>query len=361
MTTIALKSEDVLSDIEHHFRVTAGPGAGKTFWLANHVRHVVGTSTRMTPCARVGVISYTNVAVREILRGLGTFADGAEVSTIHSFLFRNLVRPYLHLLKTDAGTDLVAHHLVDTHSEHVVWRTHLDAWLGLYGRRQVLMQEHNLALLKSRLRMLTIRFDDTGQAFFAPCKSEARDARIRDLLTADKLLAYKALYWERGVVDHEDVLYFGYRLLSEFPALRKFLSARFPYLFVDEFQDTLPVQSALVRWLAEESTIVGVIGDPEQAIYGFLDASALHFRDFKLAGHRVYEIAGNRRSTAAIVEFLNKVRTDGLTQTAIRPEDGQAPTVGEHVTQRRICSQVQSPYLVVNLSYGAKLARSIYV
>ena len=113
-------------------------------------------------------------------------------------------------------------------------------------------------------------------------------------------------------VDHEDVLYFAYRLLHEFPVLRRFLCARFPYLFVDEFQDTLPVQAALVRWLAEEGTIVGVIGDPEQAIYGFLDASATHFHEFRLTGHRTYEMQGNRRSTEAIVSFLNRVRTDGL-------------------------------------------------
>lgn len=327
MTSISLKSEELLTDIEHHFRITAGPGAGKTYWLANHVRHVIAKSERLTPCARVGVISYTNVAVREVLRGLGTSADGAEVSTIHSFLFRNLVRPYLHLLKTDSGEDLVAHQVVDTHSEHVIWHNNLDGWLGTYGRRQLLMQPRNLDLLKSRLRMLTVRYDDQGSAFYTPCKSDQRDVGIRDLLTPEKLLAYKQLYWARGAVDHEDVLYFGYRLLSEFPTLRKFLSARFPYLFVDEFQDTLPVQSALVRWLADEGTVVGVIGDPEQAIYGFLDASPMHFRDFQLSGYKAYEIADNRRSTGNIVEFLNRVRSDGLTQAAIRPEVGAKPTV----------------------------------
>lgn len=147
------------------------------------------------------------------------------------------------------------------------------------------------------------------------------------MLTPERLMQYKSEYWKRGQIDHEDVLYFAYRVLREFPALRDFLSARFPYLFVDEFQDTLPVQAAVVQWLAEAGTVVGVIGDPEQAIYGFLDASPTHFNGFQLDGFKSYTIAGNRRSTRSIVSFLNSVRTDGLRQHHIETDDGVSPTV----------------------------------
>ena len=324
-----IRSDDVLDDIEHHYRVTAGPGAGKTYWLASHVRHVTQVSKRLTPCSKVGVISYTNVAVREILRRLETVAGAADVSTIHSFLYRNLVRPYLHLLKNSDGNDLVAHHLVDTHSEHFVNRRLLDDWLTACSQRQLLHsgRKASLDLLNTRLRSIAVRIAPDGSAFLAPCKTEARDVAIQALLTSDRLLEYKRLYWAHGNVDHEDVLYFAYRLLHEFPVLRRFLCARFPYLFIDEFQDTLPVQAAVVRWLADDGTTVGVIGDPEQAIYGFLDASATHFHEFRLTEHRTYQIQGNRRSTEAIVSFLNRVRTDGLQQTSTRSEPGGPPTI----------------------------------
>ena len=329
ITATPISSSDRLDDVEHHFRVIAGPGAGKTYWLTNHVRHVSRTSTRLTPAARIGVISYTNVAVREILRGLNSVADRTDISTIHSFLFRNLVRPYLHLLKDSDGSDLVAHARVGTHSEHFINRKHLDDWLSENNSRQLLIaaRKNSFDLLIDRLRMLSVRIDSTGDVYFAPVKSEARDKGIQHLLTVEKLLSYKRKYWLQGVVDHEDVLYFGYRLLHDFPILRRFLSARFPYLFIDEFQDTLPVQGALVRWLAEEGTVVGVIGDPEQAIYGFLDASASHFHEFELAEHRTYKIDGNRRSTESLVSFLNRVRTDGLEQQSKREELGVPPTV----------------------------------
>lgn len=322
-----LTSSDRLNDIEHHFRVTAGPGSGKTHWLIGHVRQVAQESQRITPCSRIGVISYTNIAVREIQRRLGAAADVTEVSTIHSFLFGYVVRPYLHLLKDSVGADVAAHHLVDTHSEHFIAHDVFDGWLDLYGRRQVLMQPNNLQLLRTRLRGISVRIDTDGLPFHAPCKTESRDKHIVDLLTPERLLAYKSQYWKRGHIDHEDVLYFAYRLLAEFPALRMFLSAKFPYLFIDEFQDTLPVQAAVVRWLADAGTMVGVIGDPEQAIYSFLDASPTHFNGFQLPGFKAYSIDGNRRSTQSIVTFLNGIRTDGLEQQPVETENGTPPTV----------------------------------
>lgn len=326
---ISIESDTLLDDIEHCFRVIAGPGAGKTHWLANHIRHVARKSVRLNPCARVGVISYTNVAVREIVRRLDGAANATDASTIHSFLFRNIVRPYLHFLKASDGADLASHSLVDTHSEHFVAHNHLDDWLTANKKRQLLTaaRKHSLDLLKSRLRMLTVRIDDTGSAYFVPCKSDGRDSAIKDLLQPEQLLAYKRSYWLRGVVDHEDVLYFAHQLLHKFPLLRQFFSARFPYLFIDEFQDTLPVQAAIVAWLAEHGTVIGVIGDPEQAIYGFLDASPTHFHEFCLAGHRTYRIDGNRRSTQAILSLLNHVRCDGVQQIAIRKQQGNIPTV----------------------------------
>lgn len=324
---VTISSGDVLADVEHHFRITAGPGAGKTYWLVKHVEQVARISKRLTPCARIAVISYTNVAVREILLRLGTVADKVDASTIHSFLYRNVVRPYLHLLKDCDGHDLVAHHLVDTHDEHFAAFSKIDTWARASGSAQIMadVPRGSRDRLYEQLRSLKVRIDTTGEPILVPRTIEARDRSLTSLLTPERLLAYKQQYWREGTIDHEDVLYFAYRILHEFPMLRRFLSDRFPYLFIDEFQDTLPVQAQLVRWLADAGTVIGVIGDPEQAIFSFVDASPTHFHDFALNGHRTYAMAGNRRSTRAIVQLLNRVRTDGLQQHDIRDVAGIAP------------------------------------
>lgn len=331
MSTIDIDSGDVLADTEHHFRVTAGPGAGKTYWLVNHIQHVVRTSKRLTSCSRVAVLSYTNVAVREIICRLGPVANSVDVSTIHSFLFRNVVRPYLHLLKNPEGGDLVAHHLVNTHGEHYPSRKHLDEWITANGQAQLraAAMKKSYNRVRELLREIAVRIDNNGNAYLMVRGLDAakRDKNIAALFQHDVLVNYKRRYWQDGTIDHEDVLYFAHRLLNWKPMICRFLSTRFPYLFVDEFQDTIPVQAVVVRWLAEQGTIVGVIGDPEQAIFGFLDASPRHFREFSLVGHHAYSIPGNRRSTDTIVRFLNAVRADGLVQEAVRAVPGPPITV----------------------------------
>jgi len=83
-----ITSDSALIDIEHHFRVSAGPGAGKTHWLVEHIRNVLHRSNRLGKTRKIACITYTNIAVETILSRLGTSVDRVEVSTIHSFLYK---------------------------------------------------------------------------------------------------------------------------------------------------------------------------------------------------------------------------------------------------------------------------------
>ena len=55
-----------IEQLEKHFRVSAGPGAGKTYWLVNHIKHILHTSERLGKTRKIGCITYTNVAVETI-------------------------------------------------------------------------------------------------------------------------------------------------------------------------------------------------------------------------------------------------------------------------------------------------------
>ena len=79
----------------------------------------------------------------------------------------------------------------------------------------------------------------------------------------------------------------------------------------------------MVERFAEHGTVVGVVGDAQQSIYGFFGAMPDHFCDFSLDSHRNYRIAKNRRSTKRIIRLLNHVRSDGLEQVCHRQEDGE--------------------------------------
>ncbi len=339
MATV-IDSDTVLADFDHHFRVFAGPGAGKTYWLVKHITNVIRASKRIPSCSYVACISYTNVAVGEIIKGLGRSAERAELSTIHSFLYKNVVKPYLHLLKDSTGQSLVNHALVDGHNEHRPTFSAVKAWLESIGPKFPNFLYKNQHEIFDYLKSLSWQRDDAnGQWSIRPL----RWVRPVKYLPTTRLDSYKTYYWSDGIIDHDDVLYFAYRILAEYPTVREFLSLRFPYLFIDEFQDTNPVQTQLVKWIAEHHTLVGVIGDIEQSIYGFQGAHPEDFADFSLPGQVGYVIHDNRRSTDSIIRLLNHVRRDGIEQKGLRQTSGEAVTmyVGNVETMApRLCAQL---------------------
>jgi DNA helicase-2/ATP-dependent DNA helicase PcrA len=83
-------------------------------------------------------------------------------------------------------------------------------------------------------------------------------------------------------LDHDDVIFFSYQLIKNHPFILAILHAKFPYFFVDEFQDTNPIQVAILKLIGEKETIVGIIGDEAQSIYGFQGAEPKEFHSFIL-------------------------------------------------------------------------------
>jgi DNA helicase-2/ATP-dependent DNA helicase PcrA len=333
-----ITSGDILEDIEHSFRVFAGPGAGKTRWLVSHIKNVIARSERLLPTTKIVCISYTNVAANQIMRGLGPAAEACEISTIHSFLYRFVVKPYLHTLTDENEEPIVDFARVDGHDDYrLIAYPCLMEWIdsipksGLIKTKEKKSDLSDLCVYLSRCSWQLSEEDGTWS--FRRRPEDTGWPSIWKIFR-DNLDTYKRSYWRLGIIHHDDVLYFAHRILTENPELTGFLAARFPYVFVDEFQDTNPVQTEVVKWLAKQGVVVGVIGDTEQSIYSFQGAKMEHFLQFDVPGLVDYCIEGNWRSTNSIVQILNKVRAGSLQQVGIHDITG-APVclcIGDRTT-----------------------------
>ncbi len=107
----------------------------------------------------------------------------------------------------------------------------------------------------------------------------------------------------RGLVDFDGLITLPLEMLRQDPALAATLAARWRSISVDEYQDTDAAQYALLRLLAGDGSGLAVIGDPDQAIYGFRGADVGFFLRF---GHdfpeaRTVTLTRNYRSTPVIV------------------------------------------------------------
>ena len=324
----AITSDTLLLNTDRHARVAAGPGAGKTYWLAERVKNVLQRSKKIHSHARIAVISYTNIAADELRQKLGGDAAKADIGTIHNFLYRNVIKPYLHLIRDSDGQPLVNTTLVDGHDEHFVSHKKTESWLTAVNYRTVLRDRDQIDVLKSTLATVHWKQDDEPALWTLEVNPPAWLARqlwrpTKAKLTSDSLLVYKTLYWAEGILDHDDVLYFASRILHEYPIVSSCLSARYPFLFIDEFQDTVPAQTNIVRLLAKQGTTIVLIGDAEQSIFTFAGAHPEHFRNFNLPDLDEFTIEDNRRSTERIVALLNHVRCDELVQRGKRATEGE--------------------------------------
>jgi DNA helicase II / ATP-dependent DNA helicase PcrA len=114
---------------------------------------------------------------------------------------------------------------------------------------------------------------------------------------------FARLLASRGLVDFDGLITLPLAMLRQDPALVATLAARWQSISVDEYQDTDAGQYALLRLLAGEGSGLAVIGDPDQAIYGFRGADVGFFlrfgRDFP--GARTVTLSRNYRSSPVIV------------------------------------------------------------
>ncbi len=311
-----------LIEIDKPFKVFAGPGAGKTFWLINHTKNVLRNSKKLSSTAKIACITYTNIGVDEIQKRLENNGDRVYVSTIHNFLYKFIVKPYAFLLKDNEGNYIINLKNLDGHDEHIPNNKFIFKWKSLNNIGYIKEDERIYECLQN----LDWSLNETNELDLNP-RDIWRKKVGKYSIKSDYFYSYKQLYWHNGQIHHEDVLYFSYRIITEHPEIIKFIHLKFPYIFIDEFQDTNPLQTQIIKKIANSGTIIGVIGDSEQSIYKFQGAKRQDFLDFDLPNLEIYQINGNRRSTKAIIKLLDNLRNDKIAQTSIRQIEGVSPTI----------------------------------
>uniref|UniRef100_UPI002623CAC4 UvrD-helicase domain-containing protein n=1 Tax=uncultured Azohydromonas sp. TaxID=487342 RepID=UPI002623CAC4 len=114
---------------------------------------------------------------------------------------------------------------------------------------------------------------------------------------------------ELRVAAFDDMLFNLHERLQAVPALAAALRARFPAALIDEFQDTDPLQWAIVERVWGEADAADapllLVGDPKQAIYGFRNADLPTYLRARERAASVYTLDRNQRSSAALVSALN--------------------------------------------------------
>ncbi|MBO0684052.1 MAG: ATP-dependent helicase, partial [Candidatus Dormibacteraeota bacterium] len=116
--------------------------------------------------------------------------------------------------------------------------------------------------------------------------------------------AYAQATRRQRLLDFEDLIVLTVRLLDEQPDVRARYAERYPWVMVDEYQDSNLAQERMVELLAGPTGNVVVVGDDDQSIYRFRGASRASLERFlaSFPGARTQALGRNHRSSPAIVD-----------------------------------------------------------
>lgn len=341
--------------INNHFKLYAGPGAGKTTFLTNHIYRILKQSDKIDKAKKIACITYTNIGVETLQSRLEKTSGDVEITTIHSFLYKHVVKPYLWSMK-DCPFPV---ELLEGHDEVRLSRSLIQKFKE--KSNSLYLKENLNSELSKALGKLTwcLENESVVLKFLKPHHGKVTE---KSSVKKDSYMFYKEICWENGLLSHDDVLYFAYILLKQNDEIRRILRAKFPYILLDEFQDTSPLQAEIIKLIAEKEVVVGVIGDPCQAIFSFQGTDVDLFDNFILEGMSLYYLNKNHRSTEQIISVLNHMRDErDFDQVGTENKNGEYPVllVGNSFAAHRYVSSALGYSSFCTLAYKNNEANAL--
>lgn len=265
-----------IESIDRVAAVTAGPGTGKTGTLVAHILHLL-EARRVKPSC-ITAVTFTNQAageMRERIRkqlGKGAAARKLQIGTFHSIAWKVL---------KDKGVEFTLVGDMETRD--------------LAGR---IIKTYDLDMTVSQF-LTKISNYKTGLSSLEPCPEK------------DAFDAYQTCLKDWDALDFDDILLEALRIAQESAEDNKKNAdaGQFSYLMVDEFQDISPLQYQLMKAWNQGGKELFVIGDHDQAIYGFRGADAGCFQKLieEFPQTRQITLEENYRSTPQILAAASGV------------------------------------------------------
>ena len=261
-----------------YVRVIAGPGTGKTRVLSNRYAYICQTLGILPE--HIMSVTFTNKAAAEMkrrIRDLTNQEDGRWIGTFHG-ICKKILSYDIHLLHYPSTFQII-----DEEDQKALLR-------DIFEENHVTMGQHtyhsildgiNLFKLNYRSYVPIMTAPDTNAGYFP--QLDANDHLSANFIILQYLIAQRKNYY----LDFSDLINFVLYLLETNNAFREKWQDHFQYIQVDEAQDINLRQEKLVSILSEKHKNLFLVGDPDQAIYGFRGGGA----EFLLGFDKIFPTA----------------------------------------------------------------------
>ena len=280
------QQEAAVRQVDGPVLLLAVPGSGKTTVLVTRLGYMIYCK-HIRP-ERILTVTYTVAATRDMKARFVRFFGGEHADKLTFRTINGLCAVVINYYAKVKGSQPFA--LADDESRlNAVIRELLSKGGGGYPPdQQVKEARTHITFCKNMM--------------FSDAEVEAHKVEGMDFPAVYK--SYQAFLLKNRLMDFDDQMVFTNRIFRQHPDILSHFQRRWPYLCVDEAQDTSKIQHAILRQLAAQSRNIFMVGDEDQSIYGFRAAwpqALLEFEQTYL-GAKVLMMETNYRSTKAIVE-----------------------------------------------------------
>jgi len=271
--------------------VLAGAGSGKTRVLTARIAQLI--RERGLAPHRIFAVTFTNKAAGEMRSRvallLGADPKGLWIGTFHALSARLLRREAAHL---GFGPNFTIYDEDD--SESFIKR---------------LLEQRGISPKANPPRALHAVISGAKNRMLLPEELGAEADSPLERVAADIYAALGPALKQANAMDFDDLLLHPLTLFQEHPDRLAFWQRKFEHVLVDEFQDTNAAQYRLVKQLSADHKNLCVVGDDDQAIYGWRGADVRHMLSFPqdFPGATLIKLEQNYRSTQVILDAANGV------------------------------------------------------
>ena len=327
LDTLNKEQKDAVMHIDGPCLVVAGAGSGKTKVLTTRIAHLIESGIYS---GNILAITFTNKAAKEMKERISKIVSEnyAFVGTFHSFGLRIVKENYESL--------------------------------GLSKNFTILDSEDVLSIIKKILKDNGYDIKQVSPSYIRSKISFIKNEMLSDAevtkfflseyeqIAAKIYFEYEKVLKKNNVVDFDDLLKLPVELFMKHTEILEKYQDKYQYILIDEYQDTNEVQYKLVKLLSRKYRNLFVVGDQNQAIYGFRQANYKNILNFEkdYPDANVIVLNQNYRSTTMILNAANSV----IKHNIERKEVNLFSELGEGVKVKYLRSNegLQEVNLVIN-------------
>lgn len=287
------QKEAVLSDAKATL-IIAGAGTGKTHTLVARIARFLSEGVK---AENILLLTFTNAAAKEMKARAEKLTekdcDKLTASTYHSFCARELRRyckaaglpKDFKIISTSDAEDIIQYITSDDRD--------------FYTAKETPRSKKALSIFSKCV--------NTGESF-TDLLRQFKNPKTKQIMIRLRV-DYENYKKKRNMLDYDDLLVRFLELISSNETVRSQISAQYPYILIDEYQDTNDLQELIVNKMLSKDSSLTVVGDDYQAIYSFRGGDVENFMAFQ-SRHRgcsVITLHKNYRSTQEILDLPNDI------------------------------------------------------